>query len=497
MVNSVTGSTPTVKSSIFYVNDIHGQLPKMEQLTNASAQFDSFAKEKKVDALKLCSGDTFIGGDEKINTAAATFLDTAGIQASTYGNHEFDVSAPKLANIIKNVKTTFLGMNMNIPDKNALKQKTLRSTVIEQNGNKYGVIGLQPLDLYTRIKKKELLDGITVDDEPQTFKELQEEVNGLKQQGINKIILLSHTGNKEEKKIAQSIDGIDVILGGHSHDMIEGIKQGENLFYSPSGEPVIITQAGRDGHNFGILNVEYDAQGKIVKAQNNVEKTSAYGKNLLMSATADKILGPSPVIGTLSKCDPYPKKPLIEENPFASFVADAVRKEMGADIVLVNSANFRGNVSSGEITERDISSAFPFKNKLCKVELSEKDLIDALNHGGTSLKTPDNKPNIMQVSGMTYTLDKEGKVVEASILDKNNQPQKIDVNNPNPNKKYIAIYDDYVCNGGDKFDMLKKIDTPALLEKYDYDKDKVAVDYIKKLNGQPFEIVKDGRIKFL
>lgn len=467
----------------------------MEQITSASMQFDSFAKSEKRDGLKLCSGDTFIGKDEKTNLTAATFLQTAGIQASTLGNHEFDISATKLGNLITNAKTKFLGMNMNLPQNSALNNKILKSTIIEENGNKYGVIGIQPIDMLNRIKSKDLLEGITIDNEPETIKELQQEVDQLKKQGINKIILLSHTGTKEDQKIAQSVSGIDVILGGHSHDLIEGIKQNQNLFTSPSGEPVVITQAGRDGHNFGILNVEYDDKGQIVKVQNNILRTADYNKNLLMTTMSNKLLGASPTIGTIRKADPYPKKPLIEENPYASFVADAVRKEMGVDLVLVNSGNFRGCMSSGSITARDVSSIFPFKNRLCKVELNEKELIDALNHGGTSLKSPDNKPNILQVSGLTYSLNKEGKVVEASFIDKNNQKQPIDVNKPNPNKKYITIYDDFMCEGADKFTMLNKMD--SMLEYYTFDKDKVAIDYIKKLNNQPFDIVKDNRIKFV
>ncbi len=494
MVNSVGTSTPNVKSSIFYINDIHGQIPKMEQITNASVQFDSFVKKQKVDGLKLSSGDTFIGKDEKTNQTAAAFLDAAGIQASTLGNHEFDISVSKLGNIIKNVKTKFLGMNINIPQGSALQNKVARSTVLEENGNKYGVIGLQPVDMEKRIKNKSLLEGITVDSEAQTIKELQEEVNKLKEQGINKIVLLSHVGNEREKIIAQSVSGIDVILGGHSHNLIEGVKKDENLFYSPTGEPVVITQAGRDGHNFGILNLEYNDKGQIVKVQNNVLKSSEFNKNLLMTAMSDKILGESPIIGKIAKADPYPQKPLIEENPYANFVADAVREELKADIVLVNSGNFRGCISPGAITERDISSIFPFKNRLCKVELTEKELIDALNHGGTSLKTPDNKPNILQVSGITYTLNKEGKVIEASFINKNNQAVPIDVNNPNANKKYIAVYDDFVCNGGDNFTMLAKMNN--MIEYYTFDKDKVAIDHIKRLNNQPFDIVKDNRIKF-
>lgn len=493
MVSPVNSTSPNIKSSIFYINDIHGQIPRMEQITNAATNFDSFTKTQKVDALKLCSGDTFIGSDEKTNKLATIFLDIAGISASAIGNHEFDNSASKLAPLINNTKTKFLGLNMNLPENSALNNKILKSTIITENGHQYGIIGIQPQKLIERMKKQDLLEGITIDNESQTIKELQEEVNNLKAKGINKIILVSHAGYAGEKTIAQSVSGIDIILGGHSHDLIEGIKEGKNLFYSPTKEPVIITQAGRDGNNFGILNVEYNNKGLVVQVQNNIAQTDNYDKSLLMSTMTDKILGESPKIGQLKYADNYPKKPLIEENPYANFVADAIKKEMNVDIVMINSGNFRGSLTKGILSERDISSIFPFKNKLCKVELTEKELVDALNHGGTSLTTPDNKPNILQVSGLTYVMNKNGKVIEANFISKDGKIQKIDVNNPNPNKKYLAIYDDFLCEGGDKFTMLKKMD--SALEHYTYDKDKPTIDYIKKLNNQPFEIRKDGRIK--
>ncbi len=233
----------SLKTSLFYINDLHGQIPKMQRLTAASDAASVNAEKHGVDLLKLSSGDTFIGSDDKRNIAAARFLDIAGIQAQTLGNHEFDITASICGNLLKNSTTQILGMNLNFPDNTSpLSQKVLRSTVIQGNsGERYGLIGVQPSDLGSRLKKKEVLEGITVDDKEQTMKELQEEVNKLKKQGLNKIILLSHEGNSTEKEIAQRVSGIDVILGGHSHDLIEGVTQGENLFYSPSGEPVVIT----------------------------------------------------------------------------------------------------------------------------------------------------------------------------------------------------------------------------------------------------------------
>lgn len=496
--NQVSQSSPkTTKTSIFYINDIHGQIPKMQRLVSAGYHAEHMAKENGADCLKLCSGDTFIGGDEKRSLAAANFLDIAGIHAEAPGNHEFDLTSSICGKLLKNSKTNILGMNLNFPDFNSdLSKKVKRSCILEaKSGEKYGLIGIQPSDLNARIKNQNALEGITVDDKEQTIIELQQEVDKLKKQGINKIILLSHQGNDVEKEIAQKINGIDVIVGGHSHDLIKGVKSGENLLYSPSGEPVIITQAGRDGSHFGILNLEFNDKGIISKVQNNVIDTNHYSSNIIMSKTADAILGESPAIGNLSYVDKVPESLNTEENPWADFVSDALRKNLNADIVLINAGNFRGSVDIGVVTERDISSIFPFCNKLFKVKINEKDLVDALKLCGKTLSAANHKPGILQVSGLKYTLDKEGNLTALSYIDKNGLSKNVDVNNPDENKIYTAVYDEFLINGGDNMSMLKRNDSD-IIEKYDFDKDKVTVDYIKSLS-QPFEVRKDGRITIL
>ncbi len=488
----------SAKTSIFYINDIHGQVPKMQRLVSAAEHADIDAKNNGADILKLSSGDTFIGSDDKRNHVAASFLNLAGIDAQALGNHEFDITASICGNLLKNSHSKILGANLNFPDNNSeLSKKIMRSTIIEgKNGEKYGLIGIQPTDLHTRIKKKEGLEGITVDDKEETLKEIKTEVDKLKGQGLNKIILLSHAGNEFEKEIAQSIDGIDVILGGHSHDLIEGVTPGENLFYSPSGEPVVITQAGRDGNYYGVLNLEFNDKGQITYIQNNVNDTNIYSPNIIMTKEADKILGESPVIGNLKDSDPIPKDNLIEENPWADFVGDALRTRLDADICLINSANFRGSVDKGRITERDITSIFPFNNTLYKVKLDEEDLVDAIKKAAKSYAADNHKPGILQVSGLSYTIDKNGNLLELTFTDKNNQKHPIDINNPDEDKVYTAIYDEFLINGGDDMEMLAKDedDEDEIIEKYDFDKDKVTIDYIKSLN-QPFEVRKDNRIK--
>lgn len=494
----INSDKKTTKTSIFYSNDVHGQVPKMQRLVSAAEHSELEAKKMGADILKLSSGDTFIGSDEKRNSVGATYLDIADYDATTLGNHEFDITASICGKLLKDLDTKILGTNLNFPDnKSHLSQKVLRSTIVKgDSGEQYGLIGVQPSDLESRIKRKEILEGITSDDQEQTIIELQKEVDELKKQGINKIILLSHEGYNFETEIAQKVSGIDVILGGHSHDLIEGVEDGKNLFYSPAGEPVVITQAGRDGNYYGLLNLEFDEQGRVCYVQNNVRDTNFFSPNLLMTNIVDKMLGKSPEIGTLASVDPIPKNVLIEENAWADFVADAIKTRLDADVVLINSGNFRGSVDKGTVTERDISSIFPFNNKLYKVKISEKDIVDCLQTCAKKTMTSKNsKPGLMQVSGLDYTVTKSGDITEMTYTDKQGNKRQIDLQNPAEDFFYNAVYDEFLMGGGDDLSMMKREDKD-IIERYDFDKDKVTIDYIKTLQ-QPFEVHKDNRLRVI
>ena len=481
--------------SIFYVNDIHGQLPTMLKITNASTQFDAcVADDEDIDSFKFSSGDIYIGSDDMANTASTMFLNVNEIQAEVLGNHEFDMGATKLAKFLPMIKAVKVGANATYPDKNPIKGQVLKSVVMTgKSGEKYGIVGAQSPTLIERMKDPTLFEGITISGGEKAYKELQKEVDKLLAQGIDRIIMLSHSGYEEEKDIAKHVSGVDIILGGHSHDLIFDITEGKNLQYSPKGEPVVITQAGRDGKNFGILNVEYDENGVIVKAQNNVYKTSEFNKSLLMTTTADVVLGQSPILGQVESVPVLTDRMNVEENGYSEVFLDVVRMETGADVVLMNSANFRGSLDLGNFTARDIGGIFPFKNKMCIVELSEKHLIDALNHGGSSLLAPDLKPSILQVSGMNYTLSKDGKVTQAAVC-QNGKMVDLNVNAPSDTRMFKVAYDDYLLSGGDAFTSLKDA---KVLKKYDYDKDQIVINYfLKNKDSKPLVIKSDGRIKF-
>lgn len=494
MVTPVTQSPQTTRTSIFYINDVHSNLTNLEKLKNASDQFDTFTPSQPTDKLKFSSGDIGVGRDKTFSKISVEFQNEAGIMASATGNHEFDLNKQDLVDILKEAKYKFLAANVEIPqdspENRELRKDIIKSYVQEQNGDKYGVIGLMPYDFEYHLSDPQEYKDFGILSAQKSAPLVQKEIDNFKKQGINKIIVLSHIGYAADVELAKSVEGIDVILGGHTHDLLEGIEEGKNLFYSQkTGEPTIITQAGKNGDHFGVLNLEFDQNGVIKKAQNNVQSSSNFSRSLIVRFFTDKILGRPQVLGTI-KSAPKHTHSLIKENPGANFLADVERTELGTDLAFINSGNIRGVFEAGPITNRDLQIITPFDNKLWVLRLSEQEIVDALKVSAKSLTSVDNTPGLIQFSGLKYTISKSGDLKSATFIDKNGKEISIDVNNPNPNKTYSVAVDDFIAKGGNGY-LSGKLDNVEA--KYDYDKNKLVERHLKKTNA-PVEIKEDKRI---
>lgn len=494
-------------TSWFYVNDVHGKMTNMERIYNMTKEFDATPAAKiapafwnkntgDVSKFKVASGDIILGANYIHNQVANKFLDWSGFIASALGNHELDVVEPgNLAKLLSDSKYKMLAANVDIREGSPLVGKIQKSMVVEKDGEKYGLIGIAPEDMLERVKMNNTLKDFSVKNDDETIKIVQDEVNKLQAQGINKIIVLSHEGTKKDQRLAQETSGIDLIFGAHTHDLIEGLQEGVNLFTSKSGEPVILTQAGKDGENVGILNVDFDENGVVKKAQNNVIKTKNYNRPLFVKDSVEDIIGKPEIIGKVKVAVAPPEQRLIENNPHGNLIADAMRNELGTDIAILNAGNIRGNFSEGTVDSRLISDITPFEDKMWIIGLSEKQIVDAINVGLKSLTKSSNKPGILLVSGLKYKANKQGELLDLEFIDKNNQVHKIDVKNPDPNKKYTVAADDFFATGGDGY--LESNKNPDfVLQKFDMDKNKLACDYIKKMD-QPMEIKDDHRIEIM
>lgn len=485
----------TTKASIFYINDLHGQNIRMERMYNAVCQFDRFQPEG-TDKMKFASGDIMLGEDEKHVKVADTFLNMSGFLATALGNHECDMPTGEFVNIIKDKTYKILGLNLKPSEANPIHKYIEKSYIQEINGHKYGIIGLVPPDLHVHVKLQEHLPDLHIEqDFKKSIPEVQEEVDKLQAQGINKIILLSHSGYRQDVQLAKNVKGIDVILGAHTHTLLEGIEENKNLFYSSTGEPIVITQAGRDGKQFGILNVEFNEAGVITKVQNNIGKTDEYNRSLVARNMFEKILGKPERVGTLKYVEKYPEDALGHENPHCDFIVDSLRAELKTDIAVMNSANIRGQFEEGRIDTRDLAIISPFANKVVVIQATEEEIVNAIkSRAKASMSSNSHRPGIVQVSGLKYTFNSKGDVLSMSFIDKEGKETPIDVNNPRKDKLYTVASDDFCVGNTDGGGLSLPHRLETALQKFDFDKDIIVGQHIKNCK-EPIEIRSDGRIQ--
>jgi 2',3'-cyclic-nucleotide 2'-phosphodiesterase (5'-nucleotidase family) len=133
------------------------------------------------------------------------------------------------------------------------------------------------------------------------------------------------------------------------------------------------------------------------------------------------------------------------ETNLGNLIADAMRAEVGSDVAIVNSGGIRGDrvYPPGALTRRDLLQMHPFGNTVCKVAVTGRLLLEALNSGVARL--PAAAGQFPQVSGMTLHIDSArppgDRVREVAI---NGAPLQLD-------KTYTLAVPDFVFRGGDGY----------------------------------------------
>ena len=173
--------------------------------------------EKNV--MLLHSGDTLEGTiwSTRFNGLADfEAMNKLNFDAVVLGNHEFAKGPQGAANLVNIVKFPVLAANLDVSEEPTLAGKVKPYTITEYDGQKIGIIGLiTPTTEITGYPGK-TIKFLPVED---TARKYISELNAL---GINKIIVLSHLGYEPDVKLAKSVEGIDIIVGGHTHTLMGG-----------------------------------------------------------------------------------------------------------------------------------------------------------------------------------------------------------------------------------------------------------------------------------
>ncbi|MEW2915061.1 bifunctional metallophosphatase/5'-nucleotidase [Leisingera sp. JC11] len=452
------------------------------------------ARARAENSILVDGGDQFQGSlfyTYYKGKAAAEFMNQLGYDGMTVGNHEFDDGPEVLRGFMDAVGFPVLMSNVDVSAEPALADVLKKSTVIERGGEKIGLIGLTPEDTHELAspgKNVHFSDPVAA---------VQAEVDRLTAEGVNKIVVLSHSGYGVDQRVAAETTGVDVIVGGHSNTYLSNTSEKAAGPYPTVVNAVQIVQAYAYGKFLGELNVTFDEAGKVV---------SATGEPLIMdaavsedAATLDRIAelalpldeirnkvvaeAAEPVEGSRDVCR-------VQECQMGNLVADAMLarvKDQGVTIAIANSGGIRASLDAGEVTMGEVLTILPFQNTLSTFEIDGETLVEALENGVSQVE--DVKGRFPQVAGLKFSWDSsvapdEGRVQEVLVAEGDGFVP-ID-----PAKTYVVVTNDYVRNGGDGYAMFEGDDKNA----YDFGPDlaDVLAEYLAAQG--PYTPYTDGRI---
>lgn len=490
---------------IIHVNDTHSHLNPLALTINKQKKGNSkilvggyayiadyVQKEKKQDKniLFLHAGDavqgtlyyTFFQG-----IADITSLNLLSLDAMVLGNHEFDKGPEVLwQKFVSRANFPILCANIYFKKPNKLQSKIQKYIIMQIGREKVAILGLTTPDTQNISSPGNNIGFKDVKKVASDFVQL------FKKMGINKVIVLSHLGYKQDIKLAREVEDIDIIVGGHSHTPLGKLEElglpsegpYPTLVYNHN-KPVLVVTAWKWGYVLGNLKVAFDRRGVILEnswqkdsriifllgSKTGVQGLTARQKAFFVSSQKKKkveqnILDYSKeveklkkkVVGKVLKSLSNIRIPRKDKrNDLAPLVAKSMylkTKYLGVDLALQNAGGVRTSLAKGPITVADIYEVLPFGNSLVLFELSGKELKTALEKAVDRALQGRTGP-FPYLYGAKFKLRKAnplGRRIVDLVIYRNNrwEPLKLE-------EKYLLVTNSFVARGGDFYLDFKKI----------------------------------------
>ncbi|HVF57259.1 MAG TPA: 5'-nucleotidase C-terminal domain-containing protein [Pyrinomonadaceae bacterium] len=436
-----------VRVTLLQVNDVYQFMPVERGAHGGLARLSTLRKQiasQSPHTIFLLSGDTISPSVESITYKGQQMIDAwnnIGLDFSVFGNHEFDFGPDVLRQRISESKFKWLGANVVETKTGKPFGDTPPFVVREFDGVKVGIFGIVLPETKTTSAPG---PDVEFRDTCETARSI---IPQMQAAGARAIVALTHLSMREDKQLARCAPGIDVIIGGHEHTLLQS---------SSAGTPIFKMTA--DARELGKIDLNINSKtGKvesidweIITVDNRIAEDPAFAA--VTTKYSAKLVELAARVGSTDVAlDARSATNRTEETNIADFIADAFRTTMGADVALVNGGSIRADsvISAGELTLRDVLSILPFGGNVAKIEVTGETLLRALEHG-VSRSGPGAEPGrFPQVSGMRYAFD-ASKPPGARISDVTVAGRPLDTK-----KTYTLVTTEYVAKGGDQYEMLK------------------------------------------
>ena len=253
-----------IKLVILHTNDTHSQVEPTEKSNLKTANMGGYARRMGViekirseekNVLLFDAGDfsqgtpyfNFFNGRVEIDA-----LNRMQYDAGTLGNHEFDNGIDTLAVILQKARFPMISSNYEV-DNTPIKNQIQPYLILKKFGLKIGIMALNvdPKSLIIESNYR----GLVYRDPIEKAQELSAFLKNKKKCDL--VICLSHLGSDSTSvdvndfTVAHQTKHIDIILGGHSHSLLENVKTN-----NANGKKVIISQMGKSGLYLGRIDLE-------------------------------------------------------------------------------------------------------------------------------------------------------------------------------------------------------------------------------------------------
>ncbi len=484
--------------SIMHTNDIHAHVEGNPRLFTAVKEI----RAEKQNSLLLNAGDVFSGTlyfRQYLGLADLWFMNELGYDAMTLGNHEFDKDSKTLANFIKEMNFPMVSSNVSVTGDTDLEPlfkneigkpgkggNVYPAIIKEVDGEKVGIFGLTTPET-TFLSSPG--DNVAFEDPAEKSKAT---ISMLENEGVNKIIVLSHLGYSHDRELAEAVDGIDVIVGGHSHTVLD------QPVVIDKEEPTLIVQAGEYLNLLGLLDVTFNAEGVVTSHSGELLDLKAYEEDADALAKVNEfkapieeikneVVGSSDVVLNGERSDVRTKETNLG-NLITDAMVEKANQSVKTHIALQNGGGIRASIDAGDITLGEVLTTMPFGNNLVTLDLTGQEIKDALEHSVSAIDTVEGR--FLQVSGINFKYDINkpvGERVWFVEVKTDNGFEALD-----PEKTYTVATNAFTADGGDGYTMFKTAKEEGRMKELyvvDYE---VFTEYLAKHNPVSPEV--EGRI---
>ena len=488
------------KVVILHTNDTHGADLDEEGTSFGMAGVAQLKKDFEAagaDVLLVSAGDSIMGkplvsADQ--GKSAIEFMNAAGYDAMTVGNHELDFGIDNLKALAKDADFPILCADMTTE----ADGKTVfdSNKIFEIGGVKVGVFGLATPETLTKADASKM-PGITFPQTDKLYAVAQAQVDELNKAGADLIVCLGHLGIDDESignrsiDVCEHVNGIDLFIDGHSHSTTADIiaKVGDTNVVN--GAKIVST--GTALANVGV--VIYDQEtgtltDELVPAA-SYTKTDADVAKLVddRNTAVDKVYGEKiattevDLNGSRSggaATDPVTKAEMTfpegegvrtTETNLGDFAADAIlwqaRQTLGeenVDAALTNGGGIREALAKGDISKKSLLAVFPFGNTVATIDVTGAQLLEALE--AATCTTPEAIGAFPQVSGIEFTLNTGVPYVNGTQYANStyyapaNPGSRVTISTVNgeafdPAATYTIATNDFTAKGGDTYGVFK------------------------------------------